>query len=134
MNKKNINLNISTETICYIVTKAHEFHAKEGVTFPEKIKDSENEYDWAQILADHEDDLTFLEMKSVIYNLEPDQRIELLALFYMGRGDFSIEQWNTARNTAKNNMPTKLAEYLFSKPQLSDHLEEALNMLGFSCS
>lgn len=143
MNKKNAHhkihkeviLNISSETICFIIGKSREFQAKEGVTFPEKIKDSENEYDTFQILADHKDDLTFQEVASVINDLEPDQKIELLALLYLGRGDFEIDEWSKAKKMAKERLvANNLMDYLFSKPFLSDYLENSLNLLGYSCN
>lgn len=134
MNKKDITLNISSDTICFIIGKSREFQAKEGVTFPEKIKDSENEYDGFQILADHKDDLTLQEVASVLNDLEPDQKIELLALLYLGRGDFEVEEWNMAKKMAKERLNSNnLLDYLFSKPFLSNYLENALDMLGYSC-
>lgn len=128
-----ISLNINTHIICFLILKAREFQAKEGVSFPEKIKDSENEYDWAQILADHQDDLTFLEVKKVISDLEPDQQIELLALMYIGRGDFEMTEWKKALKEAEDTIEPNLAEYLFAKPQLPEYYEHALEILGFNC-
>lgn len=49
-------LNINPETVCFIIAKAKEFQAKEGVTFEEEAPNSEYEYDMQQILADHADD------------------------------------------------------------------------------
>ena len=126
-------LNINPETICYIISKAKEFHAKEEVTFSENIPESEYEYDWSQILADHEDDLTYLEVKKVIEELEPDQRIDLLTLIYVGRGDFNVKDWSAARKEAKNNIAANLAGYLLAKPLIADYLENALELLGYSC-
>jgi hypothetical protein len=48
-----LNTNILTlnpETVCFIIDKAKEFQAKEGVTFPEETPNSEYEYDMLQIL------------------------------------------------------------------------------------
>lgn len=129
---KNVTLNINPETVTFIIDKVQEFQAKEAVTFPEKISDSENEYDPLQILADHQDDLTFLEAKSAIEDLEPDQKIDLLALMYLGRDDFDVNSWIEAQQQARENLKENLAEYLFSKPQLSDYLIKGLELLGYS--
>lgn len=134
MDISKIQLNISSETVCYIILKAHEFHAKEAVSFPEKIRDSENEYDGLQILADHMDDMTFLEIQKIIEDLEPDQKVDLLALMYVGREDYDMEDWEGARKEARNNMAPRLAEYLFAKPMIADYLERALGQLGLSCN
>ena len=132
MLNKNI-LNINPEIVCYIILKAREFQAKEEVTFSENIPDSEYEYDWSQILADHNDDLTLTEIRKVIEDLEPDQQVDLLTLMYVGRGDFDVRDWSAARKEAKRNLAPNLTGYLLSKPQIADYLEDALNMLGHSC-
>ncbi|WP_019216059.1 hypothetical protein [Legionella tunisiensis] len=62
-------LNINPETVCFIIDKATEFQAKEGVTFPEEAPNSEYEYDMLQILADHSDDLTYTKETHVIYSI-----------------------------------------------------------------
>lgn len=127
------NLNINSETICHIIYCAREFHAKEGVSFPETQADSDYEYDPLQILADHQDDLTFQDAKKTIEALEPDQQIELVALMYIGRGIFDFNEWEAAKKESANNFPPQLAEYLFSKPELPYYLEKGIEFFGFSC-
>lgn len=129
----NINvLSINPEIVCYIISKAKEFHAKEEVTFSEPMAESEYEYDWSQILADHIDDMTYIEVQKIIEDLEPDQKIDLLTLMYIGRGDFDLEQWSIAHKEAKHNIKSNLAGYLLSKPMISDYLENGLTLLGYS--
>jgi hypothetical protein len=53
------NLNITPNIVCNFIQRAREFHAKEEVAMIEPNPDTEYEYDWAQILADHYDDLTY---------------------------------------------------------------------------
>lgn len=124
-------LNINPEIVCQIISKAKEFQAKEAVTFTEEFSNTEYEYDGSQILADHVDDLTYSEVKNIINELEPDQRNDLLALFYLGREDF--ENWSEARKYAKENLMPNLTDYLFSKPQISDFLARGLIKLGYAC-
>lgn len=126
-------LSINPEIVCFIITKAKEFQAKEGVTFDEPIPDSEYEYDWSQILADHEDDLTYREINTVIDDLEDDQRVDLLTLMYIGRGDFDGEEWSAAHKEAKQNLAPQLTKYLLTKPHIAEYLERGLELLGCSC-
>lgn len=126
-------LNINPDIVCFIISKAKEFQAKEEVTFDETISDSEYEYDWLQILADHQDDLTYLEVKKVIEDLEPDQQVDLLTLMYIGRGDFESNEWSAARKEAKRNLAPNLTGYLLSKPFIAEYLAKALELLGYSC-
>ncbi len=126
-------LSINPDIVCFIIQKAKEFQAKESVTFGEDINDSEYEYDWSQILADHRDDLTYAEVENAIEELEPDQQVDLLALMYVGRGDFEGKEWSRAHKEAKENLQSNLAAYLLSKPQIADYLRDGLESLGYAC-
>lgn len=125
-------LNINPESACLIIAKAREFHAKEEVVItevPESMSD-----DWAlQILADHAEDLTYLEIRDAIEDLEPDQQIELVALMWLGRGDYDESEWGDAVQDAGENWTARTADYLIATPLVADYLEEGLNMLGYSC-
>lgn len=126
-------LSINPALVCELIVKAKEFHAKEGVTFEEVSAQSEYEYDWAQVLASHADDLSYQEAQRAIEDLEPDQKTDLLALFYVGRGDYAIKEWHLARREAKQNLAPNLSAYLFSKPMLASYLAKALEDLGYIC-
>lgn len=128
----NINvLKIRPELICDFIENAREFQAKEEVTFPEDIENSEYDYDWSQVLADHQDDMTYRETKNVIESLTLDEKIDLLALLYLGRGDF--EKWDEAYIAAENNLPENLTDYLLAHPLLAEHFIRALEILQFTC-
>ena len=125
-------LELNPETVCFLINKAKEFHAKEEVVIPdEPLSPSE---DWArQVLADHADDLTYQEFKATVNDLEPDQQVALVALMWLGRGDYSEEQWDAARSDAKSSWTPRTAEYLIATPLVADYLEEGLSLLGYSC-
>lgn len=116
------------EIIYAIIDKAREFHGKEGVVIPENPAEL-NEDDFTQILANHKNDLTHLEVKKVIDDLEPDQQMTLVVIMYLGRGDFSIDEWNACFAEAKRGWTTHTAWYLLSKPHVADYLEEGLNLI-----
>ncbi|MHB8549537.1 MAG: DUF3775 domain-containing protein, partial [Acidiferrobacterales bacterium] len=90
-----IEFPVSPGTICFLIDKAHEFHAKEEVVLPDTPFSPSD--DWAlQVLADHQDDTTYAEIKATINDLEPDQQEALVALMWVGRGDFDIDEWTQA--------------------------------------
>lgn len=125
-------LDINPETVCYVIDRAREFHAQESVVIPEE-PDSPSD-DWAlQVLADHEDDLTYQEVKTAIDDLEPDQQISLVALMWLGRGDYTEDQWDDALADAESRWTERTAEYLMSTPLLADYLAEGLSLLGYDC-
>lgn len=127
-------LDINPDIICAIITKAREFHAKEEVVIPE-VRDSEaSDEDWAyQVLADHQSDLTLQELRIEIENLEPDQQQTLVALMWLGRGDYDVSEWKSALNDAEKRKSVPTADYLISTPLVADYLEEGLDLLGYSC-
>ena len=125
-------MDINPDIVCFLISKAKEFHAKEEVVIPEEPMNSSD--DWAlQVLADHTEDLDFQEFSATIDDLEPDQQIELVALMWLGRGDYDVQQWEDARETARRRRTPRTAEYLITTPLLADYLEEGLNLLGYDC-
>jgi len=126
-------LDTRLETLCYIIAKAREFQAKEEVVIPETPSSPSD--DWAlQVLADHMDDMTLQEIRSTIEDLDPNQQAELVALMWLGRGDYDIEEWDTAVEDAmEEEYAERTVEYLLAHPMVSDDLEEGLIAHGYSC-
>ena len=130
MNEKTL-LSVNPETIGYIALMAREFHTKEQVSIPEQPLSPTS--DWAmQVLADHQDDPTYNELKSMIEDLEPDQQVQLVALMWLGRGTFSIEEWEDALQEAGDSWTKNSADYLIGTPLVANYLEEGLSQLGYS--
>jgi hypothetical protein len=125
-------LDINPEIVCQIIILAKGFHAKEEVVIPEEpLSQSE---DWArQVLADHADDPTYQELKGMIEDLEPDQQECLVALMWVGRGDFTASEWPTALGAASARRSNHTADYLIASPLVASYLEEGLNQLGYEC-
>jgi hypothetical protein len=127
-------LNIGLETLCFIICKAREFQAKEQVVIPETPQSPSD--DWAlQVLADHIEDLSLHEVKASVQDLDPEQQAELLALMWLGRGDYSLDEWETAVADAMDQYEehANTAEYLLAHPMVADDLEEGLIAHGYSC-
>lgn len=127
-------LSMNPDIVCSIIAKAREFHAKEGVVIPEVANSEGSDEDWAyQVLADHRSDLTYIELKTEIESLEPDQQNTLVALMWLGRGDYEASEWKAAQKDARNRKSGSTADYMIATPMVSDYLEEGLDMLGYSC-
>ena len=122
-------LELNPDTVRFIVDKAREFHVKEAVTIPETPLSPSD--DWAQqILADHIDDPVFQELETIINDLEPDQQVSLVALMWLGRGDFGIDEWSDALRQAWESRNERTAQYLIGTPLLADYLLEGLDQFG----
>jgi hypothetical protein len=120
------------ETVCFLISKARVFHGKEDVVLPDTVDSPAD--DWGrQVLADHGDDAVFQEFKATMEDLEPDQQQEVVALMWLGRGEFDADEWESALEEARDSWTPYTAEYLIAHPQLADHLLEGLDLLGYSC-
>lgn len=122
-------LDINSEIVCDIITRAREVHAKD--VLPD---DGSNPIDDAARILSDRDDLVFQEVKQAIDDLEESQQANLVALMWLGRGDFSAEEWSDAIDQAHQSWTEHTAEYLLATPLIADYLEDGLQALGFSCS
>lgn len=125
-------LDLNPDIVCFLIDKAREFHSKEAVVIPE-VPGSPTD-DWArQVLADHEDDATYQEFKATIEDLEPDQQQTVVALLWLGRGDFELEEWEAVLDEARASWNEATADYLLAHPLLADFLQEGLYLHGYGC-
>jgi hypothetical protein len=58
--------------------------------------------------------------------LNEDERAELIALAWLGRGTYDLEEWDEAVATAKSEHGRRAAQYLMSLPLLGDYLEDGM--------
>jgi len=127
-----VRLHIRHETLCTLIALAREFQAKEAVVIPEDQDSSGN--DWAmQVLADHSDDPSLAEFRGIAEDMGERQRAELVALLWLGRGDYDISEWEEAVDEALGDFSIRAADYVLAHPMVSDHLEEALIAFELSC-
>ena len=124
-------LTISLEKLAFIVTKAREF----DVEVPSVDEDSgSNPTDDADrdALESTGDNPNYQELVDALNSLNDSERIELLALTWVGRGDYSREEWLEALEEASRIHDEKETDYLIGTPLLADYLEEGLSQLGYS--
>ena len=125
-------LTISPEKVCFIIVKARQFDAKDVLTEPDPGSNPSDDME-AAVLEEHEDDPVAEEISSLINSLSEDEQIDLVALTWLGRNDYSSAGWPTVRAEAAREHNERTASYLLGMPLLSDFLEEGLSMLGYSC-
>jgi len=124
-------LTISPEKVFFTIVKAREFDAKDAVTEPDPASNPSD--DASAVLEDHSDDPVVEELTSFINSLSEDEQIDLVALAWLGRDDYSAEDWADLRAEAARAHNRRTAAYLLGMPQLGDFLEEGLSLLGYSC-
>ncbi len=124
---------ISIDSVCRIVVRAREFDVKEA---PSDEDEGSNPSDdgFVDVLESHNDDPVFQELRSAISDLNVDEQCELVALAWVGRGDYGPEDWSEARRLAVQQHNGRTAAYLLGMPLLADYLEEGLAQFDLSCA
>ena len=110
-------LTIATDKVCELILHARAIDVKEGQTIPIRIEPHRR---WRDRRAGgNAEDATEEEFREVIVGLNDDERVDLIALVYIGRGDMEPGEWSDAVRLARereaaNVLPT--ADWLLGIP------------------
>lgn len=121
-------LTIPVEQLGYIIEKAREYGAEVA---PADVAPENAEHEHS-ILEATVDNPTRQELIEAIRALNDDQRVELIALMWLGRGDEAASEWGTLTRLARERHNKRDAAYLAGTPLLADYLEEGAAALGYS--
>jgi uncharacterized protein DUF3775 len=124
-------LSIPLERLAFIIEKAREFDA-ESAPVNEDGKANSYDEEVEAILDETRSNPTYQELIGSIDSLNDDERDEIVALTWLGRGDFSKDEWGQAKAAAHLRHNGREAAYLAGTPLLADYLEEAVTELGYS--
>lgn len=124
-------LTIPLDKLAFIIEKAREFDVEVAPVNENERADGEDE-GVAEILEETRNNPTCQELVGSIESLNDDERDEIVALTWLGRGDFSKEEWQSAVEAAHERHNGREADYLVGTPLLADYLEEGVSQLGYS--
>ena len=125
-------VSIDPEEVCFIIVKARELDAKVAPDDPDSGSNPTDDLD-IDILEDLADDPTLQELTEAIEARNADQPAELLAMLWIGRGDYALSEWEQALEDAGATVTPSFPKYLTGTPLLGDLLEEGYSQLGYSC-
>ena len=74
------------------------------------------------------------ELRAFIGGLNDDEKAQLTAVAWVGRGAFEPEDFDEAVRTATAEATTPTADYLMGMPHLAENLEAGLDALGVDVS
>ncbi len=118
-------MELNPEEVRAIIERARAFDAKQegvdGETGARSGDDAE-----ADILEESPDDAVRDELFDEIEGLNVDQQTELVALMWIGRGDYDAAEFADAVAEAKRRRSGSTAAYLLGSPMLGDELAEGL--------
>ena len=124
-------LAISAEKVRFLIEKTREFDVKEGVTDPDSGSNGADD-NMVDVLADNGDDPVVREIAGFINAMTEDEKIDLVALMRLGRGDGTIEEWDDLRREAADGRNNRTTSYLLGEPLVSDYLAEGLDAFGLT--
>jgi hypothetical protein len=122
-------LDLNPETVEHIIDRAHQYQTRD------EMREEADEDDSPDLDALGDEDLqstedpVYVELREAIDDLEPDQQVSLVALMWLGRGDFSVDDWDQALARAGEEWNERTGDYLVRTPLLADYLTEGLEML-----
>jgi hypothetical protein len=128
-------MDIPLDKVCDLILRARAIDVKDAVTDPASGSNPIDDGNLDSLIASP-DDTTEEEMRDVIAGLNDDERADLIALVYIGRGDMEPEEWGAAVRLAKERedaMSISAADWLIGIPNLGDLLDEGLAAMGRSC-
>lgn len=131
------DLTIGPDTVRMIAEKARAISAAvnedyaDGAEHEVELDDQSTDNHHHDGLAEEaEPDLRSEELREIIQDLNVDEAAELVALMFVGRGDFDAGEWAEAVAEARPRVNKRVADYLLGNPLLGDWLEDGLEALG----
>jgi len=131
------DLTISAETVRELVAQARALSAGVKSDY-EDGAEHEVEIDARGRQAHHHDGLaeeeardpSALQIRRIIRELNQDEAAELVALMWIGRGDFGADEFPAAVAEARSRTDIKPVRYLLDRPMLGEWLEDGLEAIG----
>jgi hypothetical protein len=122
---------INPEKVCFVATKARELLSEDEGARPDASNATDDEE--RSILTDAAYPSVHAELVQFVADLDEDETAALVALLWIGRGDFEAKDWEAAVAQARERREGPTAAYLLGEPLLPDYLEDALAAFGHSC-
>jgi hypothetical protein len=125
-------LGVAPEKVRFIIVKARQFDAKESDSDPDEGSDAIDDGMTDVLEDDPQNDAVEQELREFINGLDEEEQINLVALAWLGRGTYGIDEWKEALDTARTEHNKRTAQYLLGLPLLGDYLAEGLEAFGES--
>ncbi|WP_210317101.1 DUF3775 domain-containing protein [Oryzicola mucosus] len=135
--EKEWDLSIDPDTVRLFILKAKAISAGVNEDYEDggdrEVEFDGNGHDTHQhdgLAEEESENLTEIELRELINDLNVDEAAELVALVWLGRGDYEAGEWQEAVSEALQRGNKRTAKYLLGMPLLGDYLESGLDALG----
>lgn len=131
-------MELNAETVCGLILQARQFDGKEAATDPDSGSDpadtASEDVPYKDTLQDTSRDSIEDVLKSEIAAMNEEQQAELVALAWIGRGDYTAEEFDEAKRQARDRATDGPAgAYLLDQPMLGDLWANGLAAVGEPC-
>ncbi|MGD2132046.1 MAG: DUF3775 domain-containing protein [Maricaulaceae bacterium] len=117
-------MNIDEAKVRELALHARAYDAKEDVTDPSGDPESGEDVD---LMRSTRGDPGRQEMADIIDGLDEEAQAELVAFYWIGRGDYEGGDFATVVAEARGRKTGSTSGYLLGAPLLGDHLEAGLD-------
>ena len=126
-----IELNINSRYMRRLIEKLRAVMGREAEVMPQMGGNASDDMR-AATLQEQPGDLLIDELREEIEAMDEDHQAELVALMWVGRGDFSEPEWQEAVDLAIERHDGPTWRYLMSHPLVADQLANGLEAVGHS--
>ncbi len=117
---------MAEESVRSLILRARAYDSKEQIDDFQPDPDTAEVDSVESLLTGHRDPICD-EIKNFIDCLDEEGQVELVALYWIGRGDFEGKDFVAAVSEAQARRSSPTASYLLGAPMLGDYLEAGLD-------
>jgi hypothetical protein len=125
-------LRINPDKVCEFLEAAREVAGKVPATTGDKTS-SGDDSPLKFMEDDGAGDPIRQQMVEFVGGLNVDEQVDLLALIYLGRGDFGLDEWDDALVEAGDRIGAGDADFMIGDRALPAYLGDALDAFGKTC-
>jgi hypothetical protein len=122
---------INPEKVCFIIVKARELESEDEGMEPDASNPADDKC--VSVMTEEAFSTVRAELSEFINAMDQDEQCELVALAWIGRGDFTSQEWDAALEQARLRRQGSTSEYLLGVPLLASYLEDGLSEFGENC-
>ena len=129
-------LRISVEKVCALIEAARELAGKVPSTAGDRTTTGDDSklatIDEPEGIGEDQD-ARRSQTVEFIAGLNVEEQTDLLALIWLGRGDYDIAEWDEALTEAEARIAARDPDYMIGDAALPEYLGDALEAFGLSC-
>jgi len=129
-------LRISVEKVCALIEAARELAGKVPSTAGDRTTTGDDSklatIDEAEGIGEDQD-ARRSQTVEFIAGLNVEEQADLLALIWLGRGDYDIGEWDEALTEAEARIAARDPDYMIGDSALPEYLGDGIEAFGLSC-